>query len=230
VRLFTAKWDENWKVEGWGRCGRISLSLCPLSQHVVCCLALGFRSRLLLLKSENQRRSHANKKQKHRVYNNIGVCSPLWLETSDSELSRAIITSIRMGSQMEQDPTFEGHREKWPRRSVCLKLDLLPAFESGDLHTCTIRVGCDLQDSNSIFRVRLIITIRTRVTSITRDYYFHRTSNATSWFSLRAAQCLRQRSTATSKRPKWALMSPFSWTKLILMYLRARWGKKQVHK
>ena len=51
-----------------------------------------------------------------------------------------------------------------------------------------------------------------------------RTSNATSWFFLRAAQCLRQCFSATSKRLKWALMSPFSWTELILKYLRAPCG------
>jgi hypothetical protein len=129
-----------------------------------------------------------------------------------------------MGSQLEQDPTVEGHREKWSRRSVLLQLDLLPAFETGELHTCTIRVGCDLQDSDSTFRVRLIIT---KIRKMKSHFYstgllFCRTSNVTSWFSLRAAQCLRQRSTAPSKRPNWALMSPFSWTKLILIYLRAQ--------
>jgi hypothetical protein len=29
--------------------------------------------------------AHASKEQKHRVYNNIGICSRLRLETSDSE-------------------------------------------------------------------------------------------------------------------------------------------------
>jgi hypothetical protein len=62
-----------------------------------------------------------------------------------------------MSSQQLEDFKIEGCCEKWPRSGsiVGLKLELLPAFESGDLHDCTIRVGCDLQNSQSSFRVRL---------------------------------------------------------------------------
>jgi hypothetical protein len=54
----------------------------------------------------------------------------------------------------QQVASGEPH-EKWTRRTMPgLHLDLLPAFESGDLYDCTIRVGCDLKDANSTFKVR----------------------------------------------------------------------------
>jgi hypothetical protein len=67
------------------------------------------------------------------------------------------VAPCTMSSQQLEDFKIEGCREKWPRSGsiVGLKLELLPAFESGDLHDCTIRVGCDLQNSQSSFRVRL---------------------------------------------------------------------------
>jgi hypothetical protein len=63
-----------------------------------------------------------------------------------------------MGDQVRQQNTKGEHQEKWTRKSVpVLHLDLLSAFESGDLYDCTIRVGCDLKDANSTFKVRLRI-------------------------------------------------------------------------
>lgn len=63
-----------------------------------------------------------------------------------------------MGSEMQHDPEIGGCREhQWARRSLRLQftqfMDLLPAFESGNFHDCTIRVGCDLQNSDASFRV-----------------------------------------------------------------------------
>lgn len=60
-----------------------------------------------------------------------------------------------MGSEMQHDPEIGGCREhQWARRSLRLQfMDLLPAFESGNFHDCTIRVGCDLQNSEASFRV-----------------------------------------------------------------------------
>jgi hypothetical protein len=63
-----------------------------------------------------------------------------------------------MGSEQDRNLKIAScHREKWPRNNACLELNLLPAFEAGDFYDCTIRVGCDLQKSDSTFRVWLII-------------------------------------------------------------------------
>jgi hypothetical protein len=63
-----------------------------------------------------------------------------------------------MGDQVRQQNAKSEPHEKWTRRSVPgLHLDLLSAFDSGDFYDCTIRVGCDLQDANSTFKVRLRI-------------------------------------------------------------------------
>jgi hypothetical protein len=59
-----------------------------------------------------------------------------------------------MGEQESQQDAKGERQEKWTRRSVRLYMDLLSAFESGDLYDCTIRVGCDLKDANSTFKVR----------------------------------------------------------------------------
>ena len=113
-----------------------------------------------------------------------------------------------MGSQLNEDLlglTIDGpYGDKWSRRSVRLKLDMISAFESGDFYDCTIRVGYDLQNSNASFRVRpQYFWYRSVLFSIN----FHRTSNVTSLSSLRAAQCSRQFFAAVSRRTK-APMSP----------------------
>jgi hypothetical protein len=58
-----------------------------------------------------------------------------------------------MGDQESQQDAKVERLEKWTRRNVCLYMDLLSAFESGDFYDCTIRVGCDLKDANSTFKV-----------------------------------------------------------------------------
>jgi hypothetical protein len=63
-----------------------------------------------------------------------------------------------MGSEIEKNLEIASHhRKKWTKSSVCLQLNFLPAFEAGDFYDCTIRVGCDLQNSDSSFRVCLIL-------------------------------------------------------------------------
>jgi hypothetical protein len=87
-----------------------------------------------------------------------------------------------MGSELQQGLTIDGRRGKWSRRSVRLQLDMISAFESGDLHDCTIRVGCDLQNSNSSFKVRLPAKIGIHYHANVHTNYFmyqKRTSNAT---------------------------------------------------
>jgi hypothetical protein len=62
-----------------------------------------------------------------------------------------------MGDQVQQVDEKGERQEKGSRIIAPLYLDLLSAFESGDLYDCTIRVGCDLQDANSTFKVCLRI-------------------------------------------------------------------------
>lgn len=57
-----------------------------------------------------------------------------------------------MDSQ-EQEAAKDDNPETCTRRSVHLQLDLLRAFESGDFHDCSIRVGCNLKDPNSLYKV-----------------------------------------------------------------------------
>jgi hypothetical protein len=57
-----------------------------------------------------------------------------------------------MDKQVRHQQDAKGH-EKLP----VLHLDILSAFESSDFYDCTIRVGCDLQDANSTFKVGLRI-------------------------------------------------------------------------
>jgi hypothetical protein len=52
-----------------------------------------------------------------------------------------------------EEAEIDEHEAKKPRRNEDQRLDLLHEFETGYLHDCTIRVGCDLQDSNSSFKV-----------------------------------------------------------------------------
>jgi len=47
-------------------------------------------------------------------------------------------------------------QEKWTRTG-CLQTDMLHAFESGDWHDCTIRVGLDLKNPQVIFKVSAYI-------------------------------------------------------------------------
>jgi hypothetical protein len=68
---------------------------------------------------------------------------------------RAIYIVCTMDPELQEDLKVDGIRGKWTRRSVRLPLDLHSAFEAGDLHDCTIRVGLDLHDSDSSYRVRL---------------------------------------------------------------------------
>jgi hypothetical protein len=83
-----------------------------------------------------------------------------------------------MGSQLQKDligHAIDGRRDKWSRRSVRLQLDMISAFESGDLYDCTIRVGCNLQNSNSSFKVRLMpaqIGIHYHA-NVHTNYYMH---------------------------------------------------------
>ena len=58
-----------------------------------------------------------------------------------------------MGDQESQQDAKGETLGKWTRRNVRLDMDLLSAFESGDFYDCTIRVGCDLKDANSTFKV-----------------------------------------------------------------------------
>jgi len=58
-----------------------------------------------------------------------------------------------MDSQVPHQQNAQGDQQaNWPRRRG-LQLNLLPAFESGDFYDCTIRVGCDLKNSKSSFKV-----------------------------------------------------------------------------
>jgi hypothetical protein len=56
------------------------------------------------------------------------------------------------------DYTMGSQHEKWTNKSDKSKrrrLDMLSAFENGDFHDCTFRVGCDLlKSSNSRVRTR----------------------------------------------------------------------------
>jgi hypothetical protein len=45
-----------------------------------------------------------------------------------------------------------GQEDKWTRTG-CLQTDMLHAFESGDWHDCTIRVGFDLKNPKATFKV-----------------------------------------------------------------------------
>lgn len=70
-----------------------------------------------------------------------------------------------------QDLKIDNHHEKWTRKKVHLELDLLPAFEAGDFHDCTIRVGRDLLNSNSTFKVMQVIMIVGKHTKTMLPYY-----------------------------------------------------------
>lgn len=54
--------------------------------------------------------------------------------------------------------TAKNPRQKWVRRGD-VRVDMLHAFESGDLYDCTIRVGCDLQDLDSNCQVTTKIAL-----------------------------------------------------------------------
>jgi hypothetical protein len=84
-----------------------------------------------------------------------------------------------MGSSLVQDFKIGNHHQKMTRKNVRLQLDLLPAFEGGLFHDCTIRVGCDLQNSDLSFRVCIKKTKQLGL-HIFNEYYFNRTSDVTS--------------------------------------------------
>jgi hypothetical protein len=57
-----------------------------------------------------------------------------------------------MESQVEEAEINEPQPKK-PRRNEDQRLDLLHEFETGNLHDCTFRVGCDLKDPNAVYKV-----------------------------------------------------------------------------
>lgn len=69
-------------------------------------------------------------------------------------LPRAAVHGPREHMDSQEQKAKDDHLETWTTsRSVHLQLDLLRAFESGDFHDCSIRVGCNLKDPNSPYKV-----------------------------------------------------------------------------
>lgn len=141
--------------------------------HHVCVCGVGGGRRSFIFKFSSLWRKEQNKKHhRHQCQPmsphlcdfgffsaTLGIRSIITLVNINT-LNCPLVTSqayriCAMGSEMQHDPEIGGCREhQWAKRSLRLQfMDLLPAFESGNFHDCTIRVGCDLQNSDASFRV-----------------------------------------------------------------------------
>jgi hypothetical protein len=57
-----------------------------------------------------------------------------------------------MDTEVQKDAKDDDDQHVTRPRRVDQELDMLHEFETGNFHDCTIRVGCNLQDSKSTYK------------------------------------------------------------------------------